>query len=311
MSSDLLRLSILIVSYNTREMTLACIEFVRREAIDQSYELIVIDNASTDGSAEAIATQFPEISLIASKENLGFARANNVAAEQAQGEYLLLLNPDTVVLDHAVDNLMSFARGKSAGQDLGWADRLCRQKAQSWILFAPHDGLVALLHCGWADRSISQQCRLQLGGLRSLATRLKRPVDVVTGCFFLIPTSFWRELRGFDPDFFMYAEEVDLCIRAGKAGADPLFTPEAEIVHYAGASSVPMRRKLRRTSPGRSLSLTSTGRLFDVGSCPTCSRSTHLCEPQDSHWRESFSGAQATSQKPKNGQPSGEVASSG
>ena len=224
---------------------------MRREAIDQSYELIVIDNASTDGSAEAIATQFPEISLIASKENLGFARANNVAAEQAQGEYLLLLNPDTVVLDHAVDNLMSFAKKNPQAKIWGgrtvFADRTlnpgsCARRMTVWSLFCIAVGLTA------AFRS---NAVFNWEGYGAWQRNSKRPVDIVTGCFFLIPTSFWRELRGFDPDFFMYAEEVDLCIRAGKAGADPLFTPEAEIVHYAGASERTYAAKIAKNFAGK------------------------------------------------------------
>src|ERR1700761_6174204 len=96
-----LDLTIIIVSYQTRDMTLACIRSVIEQTAT-SYEIIVLDNGSTDGSADAIRRNFPNITLIASEENLGFARANNVAAARARGRRLLLLNPDTVVLDHAI-----------------------------------------------------------------------------------------------------------------------------------------------------------------------------------------------------------------
>jgi len=102
MSSAAPLVSIIIISYNTRQMTLDCIQSV----IDQTtvpYELIVMDNASDDGSAEAIATAFPDIPLMAEETNHGFAKANNLAAVHAKGEYLLLLNPDTIVLDGAID----------------------------------------------------------------------------------------------------------------------------------------------------------------------------------------------------------------
>ena len=101
-------LSILVISYNTREMTLDCLRSVRSQTTTP-YELIVLDNASTDGSAAAIAAEFPEIMLLAEPVNHGFAKANNLAAAQARGEYLLLLNPDTVVLDGALDTLLAFA----------------------------------------------------------------------------------------------------------------------------------------------------------------------------------------------------------
>ena len=104
-------LSILVVSYNTRAMTLDCLRSVVAET-RTPYELIVLDNASADGSAEAVAAEFPQARLIASPENLGFAEGNNVAAQEARGEYLLLLNPDTLVLRGSLDRLLDFARAE-------------------------------------------------------------------------------------------------------------------------------------------------------------------------------------------------------
>src|SRR5688500_18347804 len=103
-------LSILIVSYNTREETLACLESVYAQTRDVSFEVIVVDNASQNGSAEAIAQKFPEVKLVQPGENIGFARANNVAARHASGEFLLLLNPDTVILNGAIQTAVAFAR---------------------------------------------------------------------------------------------------------------------------------------------------------------------------------------------------------
>ena len=91
-------------------MTLAAIRSVYEQSVDARFEIIVVDNASKDGSADAIAAEFPQVSLIRSKENLGFGRATNLAATHARGDLLLLLNPDTVVLDHAIDKLVKFAR---------------------------------------------------------------------------------------------------------------------------------------------------------------------------------------------------------
>ena len=114
-SSSAPRVSILVISYNTRAMTLDCLRSLQAETT-VPHEVIIVDNASPDRSAEAIAAAFPAWRLIASKENLGFAKGNNVAAEAARGEYLLLLNPDTVILDGAVDKLVAFAdRNPDAG----------------------------------------------------------------------------------------------------------------------------------------------------------------------------------------------------
>ena len=132
--------SILIVSYNTREMTLACLRSVFEQTTRTLFELIVVDNLSSDGSADAIEAEFDgRLVLIRSEENLGFARANNLAAERATGEYLLLLNPDTVVLDGAIDRLVEFA-GRRPDADPG-ADGVRRWDTQSRIVLAEADGL--------------------------------------------------------------------------------------------------------------------------------------------------------------------------
>lgn len=104
-----LDITIIIVSYNTRVMTIECIRSVIEQVSAVRYEVIVLDNGSTDGSVEAIRTNFPDINLIASSENLGFGRANNAVAMKARGHRLLLLNPDTVILDRAIDRLHQFA----------------------------------------------------------------------------------------------------------------------------------------------------------------------------------------------------------
>lgn len=106
-------LSILIISYNTRKMTLECLRSVYQETNETTFEVIVLDNASTDGSVEAIASEFgSRVRLIPATENIGFAAGNNRAAQQARGGFFLLLNPDTVVLDGAIDHLMAFAKSR-------------------------------------------------------------------------------------------------------------------------------------------------------------------------------------------------------
>lgn len=228
--------SIIIVSYNTREMTLEAITSARAET-RTPHEILVIDNASSDGSAEAIARAFPDIDLMAETENHGFAKANNIAALRARGEYLLLLNPDTVVLDGAIDRLLAFAEARPEARIWGgrtlFGDRSlnptnCWDHMTVWSLFCRVSGLSALLpasgvfnpeaYGGWPRDTV-------------------REVGIVTGCFLLIRRHFWKELGGFDPTFVMYGEEADLCLRAAARGARPAITPDARIVHYVGASS--------------------------------------------------------------------------
>ena len=148
--------SILIVSYNTREMTLACLRSVFEQTHAVDFEVIVVDNASSDASSDAIERQFPQTRLIRSAENLGFAKANNLAARAAGGEFLLLLNPDTVVLDCAIDRLMEFAAerpkagiwgGRTLFADGSLNPTSCWRFMSLWSLFAQATGLTAL----WRD----------------------------------------------------------------------------------------------------------------------------------------------------------------
>jgi hypothetical protein len=236
--------SIIVVSYNTRALTLACLDSIVAESRQASYELIVVDNASRDGSAEAIASHPSRPRLIRSAENIGFARANNLAASEARGRYLLLLNPDTVVLDRAIDRLVAFARTRPDARI--WGGR---------TLFA--DGRLNPSSC-WGRMTLwNQLCRAT--GLTVLfpGSRLfngedfggwprdsEREVDIVSGCFLLIGRADWQALGGFDPTFYMYGEEADLCLRARRLGARPRITPAATIVHHGGASEATRAGKM-------------------------------------------------------------------
>jgi GT2 family glycosyltransferase len=220
---------------------------VFRETEKTDFEIIVLDNASTDGSVEAIATEFGDkINFIASKKNLGFAAGNNQAALNAKGQYLLLLNPDTIVLDKAIDHLMTFARlqpqagiwgGRTLFGDGSLNPASCWSRQSLWSLFCQAVGFTSVFRRstllnpegigGW-DRS----------GIRS--------VDIVSGCFLLIEYDLWLRLDGFRSEFFMYGEEADLCLRARKFGARPMVSAAATIIHYGGASEIVKADKLVR-----------------------------------------------------------------
>jgi GT2 family glycosyltransferase len=235
--------SILVISYNTREMTLDCIASVIAETT-VPYELIVLDNASADGSAAAIAAAHPGIRLIASPENLGFARGNNVAAREARGKYLLLLNPDTLVLEHAVDRMVGFAErtpqariwgGRTLSGDRSLNPTSVFGDITLWSLFCRASGLALVF-------SKSPVFNSEFYG--DWQRDSEREVDVVMGCFFLIRRDDWEALGGLDATFVMYGEEADLCRRARAAGARPRMTPDATIVHFHGASSRRAEREI-------------------------------------------------------------------
>lgn len=239
-------LSIIVVSYNTREMTLACLRSVYAET-RVAFELIVVDNASADGSVAAIAAEFPQAILMAETKNHGFARANNLAAARAGGEYLLLLNPDTLVLDGALDHLLAFARttphariwgGRTLFGDRSLNPASCWRRMSLWNIFCRTAGLTGIF-----PQSDLFNAEAYGGWDRSTV----REVDIVTGCLLLIARADWRALGGFDPAFVMYGEEADLCLRARhRLGARPEVTPTATIVHYGGASETVRSDKMVR-----------------------------------------------------------------
>ncbi|MCK9543981.1 MAG: glycosyltransferase family 2 protein [Novosphingobium sp.] len=228
-------------------MTLDCLRSVYAQTTWTPFEVIVVDNGSGDGSAEAIAREFPQVRLMAEAVNHGFARATNLQARAARAEKLLLLNTDTVVLDHAIDNLVAFSRehpeariwgGRTLYADGSLNPTSCWGKMTFWTSFTFATGLSAAFpnsrlfnpraYPGWRRDSI-------------------RRVDIVTGCLFLIDRDFWRELGGFDRRFFMFGEEADLCMRAAKKGARPMITPAATVIHYDGGSTRSRAGKLIHT----------------------------------------------------------------
>lgn len=236
--------SILVVSYNTRELTLAALRSILAETSAIRVEIIVVDNASSDRSAAAIAAAFPGVRVIARDDNLGFAAANNLAARHARGRYLLLLNPDTVVLDRAIERLRGFADARPAamiwgGRTLFPDGRLnpasCWGRMTPWNLFCRATGLTGLF------RRTTLFNGEAIGGYQRDRVR---EVDIVSGCFLMIERAVWNRLGGFDPLFFMYGEEADLCLRARALGARPAITPDATITHLGGASETAQTAKM-------------------------------------------------------------------
>lgn len=237
--------TIVVISYNTREMTLACLASVH-EQTQTPFELIVVDNASTDGSAEAIAQAFPQATLIAEPVNHGFGPAHRIALARARAPWVLLLNPDTVVLDRAIDRLLAFAgRTPEAGI---WGGRTlygdgslnptsCFARMTLWSVFCRMAGLNGIFRGSALFNSE------YYGGW---PRDTEREVDIVTGCFLLIRRDTWDRLHGFDDVFVMYGEEVDLCLRARALGIRPRVTPEATIIHYGGASQAVRADKMVR-----------------------------------------------------------------
>jgi N-acetylglucosaminyl-diphospho-decaprenol L-rhamnosyltransferase len=230
-------ISVVIVSYKVPALLRACLASLQREVAGCSYEVIVVENASGDGSAELVRDEFPGVRLIALEENIGFAAGSNVGARAAAGEYVLLLNPDTELVGDTLGALLRYARahpeaGLVGGRTLrpdGELDPGSCWGAQSlWSLVCFASGLSSVFRGS------------QLFNPESLAgwsRDSERQVDIVTGCLCLTPRAVWEQLDGFDESFFMYGEDADLATRARKRGYHPAITPEAVILHHVGASS--------------------------------------------------------------------------
>lgn len=199
-------------------------------------EIVVWDNASSDGSCEAIAERFPDIDVVCSPDNLGFAAANNRAIERTNSEWVLLLNPDTETQEGAIQNLLAFAKanpkagivgGRTVFPDGSINIASCWNKITLWSLFCRTSGLVQLF---------SNSEFFNPEAIGDWKRDSAREVDIVVGCFLLTSRALWDELGGFREKYFMFGEEADLCLRAAKLGYSPMITPDAQIVHHVGAS---------------------------------------------------------------------------
>lgn len=236
--------SVIVVSYNTRERTLACVASVLADEGAPPTEVVVVDNASTDGSVDALRAAFPQVSVIDSGGNLGFARGVNLGARHARGDHLLLLNPDAELVPGSIAALVAAAERRPAcglyGGRVWWPDgRVNRYSARRlptmWGLLCHGTGLTAafpgsptfapLLMPRW-DRTT------------------EREVEMLTGALLLLPRSVFDRLGGFSEHYFLYGEDADLCRRALDLGYRPLFVPSAQAVHAAGSASPDTARKI-------------------------------------------------------------------
>jgi N-acetylglucosaminyl-diphospho-decaprenol L-rhamnosyltransferase len=246
-----LDVSIVIVTYKCREAARDCLASIYETTKGVEFEVIVLDKASGDGAVEMVRSEFPQVRLIASPENLGFAAGCNRAAEDAHGDYVFLLNPDTVMHEGTVARFVEFARGRPENGVYG--GRTIRP-----------DGVLDPGSC-WAAPSLwSLFCFATLLTTAFRGSRFFDPeamgawkrdsvreVDIVTGCLLFVDRARWEELGGFDLRFFMYGEDADLSLRAKALGLRPIVTPDAVVTHEVGVSSKAHGDKLILLSSGK------------------------------------------------------------
>lgn len=230
-------LAVVLVSYNTRERTLACLRSAIAHPAGVPTEYVVVDNDSSDGSAESIEDALPGVTVIRSGRNLGFARGVNLGARYTEADFLLLLNPDTVVLPGSLSALLEFAQRHPEHRIYG--GRTLRE-----------DGTLDPCSCWGAPSLWSLSC-FALGLSTAFAGSLVfdpeslgrwkrdsvREVPIVTGCLLLVPRLEFERIGGMDERFFLYGEDAEFSLRATRFGARPVVVPEAVIVHAVGAST--------------------------------------------------------------------------
>ena len=243
--------SILIVNWNTREVLRDCLRTVYEQTKTVPFEVIVVDNASEDGSVDMVKTAFPQVVLLANATNRGFAAANNQGIEVAQGRYVLLLNSDTLVLDVAIDRTVDFAEAHAEAAVVA-----CRvlNPDKTWqpTCFMFPSALNILIGALYLNKLFPRNRFCGRERMTWWDGGDVRAVDVVAGCFILARREAIEQVGVLDESYFMYGEESDWCCRFHKAGWKVLYTPVADIVHLGGVSSArvkgPMCLQLRAST---------------------------------------------------------------
>lgn len=230
--------SIVIVSYNTADLLARCLSSLQGST-SEVVEIIVVDNASVDGSVEVVRSSFPSVRVVELPVNVGFAAGVNRGAEAAKGRYLLLLNPDAAMHEGTLAELVRFAdrhprNGIYGGRilsDEGTSDpRSCWGLPSAWSLFCFGSGL---------STAFPRSRIFDPESLGRWERDTVREVGAISGAMLLVDRTVWQRLGGFDTAYFMYSEDIDLCARAGEIGCRPIIDPAATAAHEAGASSTP------------------------------------------------------------------------
>ena len=223
-----MKLSVVILNYNVRYFLEQCILSVQRSIKSIDAEIIVIDNNSTDGSCEMVKKRFPNVFLIENTENVGFSKANNQAVKVAIGEYVCILNPDTAVAEDTFVKSLAYAESI---ENLGALGIHLMDGTGSFLpeskrnLPTPRVSLLKLLGFGRSYYA------------NHIPEKWKGEVDVLVGAFMLLKRSVFNEVGGFDEDYFMFAEDIDLSYKITKAGYKNHYLGTTSILHYKGEST--------------------------------------------------------------------------
>lgn len=229
-------LSVIIVNWNSLSYLRACLSSIRKHLRQVSYEVIVVDNASPEGGVDALKEAFPEISLLKSSVNLGFAGANNLGFQTSKGEYLLFLNPDTELIDDSVERMLEKARnlndaGVVGGKLLNTDRSIQISSIQKFPTIANQLLDSEYLQGRWPSCSL-----WDISPLYS-ETTTPASVEIISGACMLLKRRAFEQVGQFTEDYFMYAEDVDLCFKAIRLGLKNYYMGDCRLLHHGGRSS--------------------------------------------------------------------------
>lgn len=232
-----MELSIIIVSYKTKNLLKNCLKSVFNSRIDFPFEVIVVDNNSNDGSVEMIKEEFKEVRLLVNKKNVGYGKANNQGMKIAKGDYILLLNSDTEIINDAISKMVEWL-GKIRNVGVAGCKLLYKDgKTQQSAGYLPRLSKIFLWQTFLDDLPVLRDLikPYQVSNLNFY--QKEHEVGWVTGAFFLLKREVFEKTKGFDEKIFMYGEEVEWCYRIKKAGFKIFYTPIASIYHLKGGSN--------------------------------------------------------------------------
>ena len=228
--------SIIIVNYNTAQLTANCLKSVYDNLPSKYiFEVIVVDNASTDGSVDALKKQFPQCKLIANKQNLGFSKANNIAIKQSLGAYVLLLNSDTIVLPDALGISLAYAQAHPEAGIVG-----CKLFYQD-MTFQRSAAMLPTIKNMFFDYIFNKS----YGHYKLAQFEKSGPVGCVIGAFMLASKATIDKIGLLNEKYFMNSEDVDWCFKTWKCGLEVHYCADAHVIHIYGQSSLPRKEKIQ------------------------------------------------------------------
>ncbi len=232
-----MQLSVIIVNYNVKNLLRDCLLSVQKAAHSIDTEIIVVDNASSDGSVEMLKAEFKYVNLIANTQNLGFSKANNQGIAQAQGKYILLLNPDTLINKNTFDDCLNFSKQTNNCGGIG----VKMLDANNQFLKESKRGFptpwASLCRLSFLNKLFPNSALLNGYYLGHLSNDENHQVEVLAGAFIWIKKSIIDEIGGLDETYFMYGEDIDFSYRIQQAGYHNYYLGTVTILHYKGEST--------------------------------------------------------------------------